>query len=164
MSKEVVKRSSKSAIILPAHAKETERNSNLLERSLNSGIVLAFNIPTAIYAQVGDAHNLPLGLIGLLGSLFAVFTIPNLSGSELEIKTFRQAINERFSKIPGLHFFANGMFHSSDGNKNIMIQMKHGKSIVYDITQPNPKDLWDKMYESETGRVVSKDFSLLSRY
>lgn len=163
MSKGIVKRSSKAEITLPAHAKETEKSSNLLERTLNSGMLLAFNVPAVVFSQVGEAHHLPLGFIALFGSLFAVFTIPNLSGVELEIKTFRQAINERFSKVPGLHFLANGTFHNTD-NKNIIIQMKHGKSIVYDITQPNPKDLWDKMYESETGRAVSKDFTLLSTY
>ena len=164
MSKEIMKRSSKTAIVLPAHAKEMENNSNLLERALNSGVFLVFNIPTVgFFAQSSEPYFSEIGLSTFLISILAIFTIPHLSGKKPEIKTIRQVVNERFSKVPGLHFFANGTFHDAD-NKNLMIQMKHGKSIVYDITQPNPKDLWDKMYESETGRVVSKDFALLSTY
>jgi hypothetical protein len=158
MSKAVVKRSSKSAISLPAHAKEIETKSNFLERAINSCMFLGINVPFIGLAQQTDSLFV-LGMSGIISAI-AVFTIPNMSGTEPEIRTIGQDINNRFAKVPGFHWFANSTFVNTDNGKNLVIKMKHGKSIIYDITQPNPKVLWDKMYESETGQSVSKDFAL----
>lgn len=164
MSKELMRKSSKSTIAIPAHAKEIETNSHFIERAINSCVLGVFNIPTIAIAQGAEGwqgvEGIMMQTICVSISLITAFTIPQFFGTEPEVKSLRQDIKSHFAKIPGLHFLVNETFTASKGGENLIIEMKHGKSTVYNITQPNPKDLWDKMYESETGQSVSKDFSL----
>lgn len=160
MSKSIEKYSSK-AVAIPAHAKEIEITTNFLERAINTGQIALLNLPTWM-PLVSDANGSLTGsLIGFAGSMLMALTIPQLVGTEPVTNNLRQNLKSRLARVPLLHLFANETFAFNKNGKDMIVKMTFGKSVVYDITQPNPKDLWDKMYESEIGNSVYEDFALL---
>lgn len=161
MSKNVEKYSAKE-VSIPAHAKEIETNNYFIERSVNTGVFFLFNLPTFLPLINSDvSFSLVTSILGFVGFLGASLTIPTMGGTDVTPNTPREAMAVRFAKVPLLHLCANNTFTYKDSGEDQIIATKHGKTVIYDVTQPNPKDLWDKMYESETGNSVHEDFVLL---
>lgn len=160
MSKSIEKHSTKT-LEIPAHAKEIDVTTNFLERAVNTGAITLLNFPSWVPLVSDASFTMGGSIAGIVGSMLVAFTIPQMSGKGMDIKTTKEALNERLSKVPLFHLFANHTFQSKSEGKDVIVKMKRGKAFIYDITQPNPKDLWDKMYESETGHSPENDFILL---
>lgn len=163
MSKSIEKRSA-TAVSIPAHSKELETNNYVIERTINTGIFALFNSPTILPFISSDVNfSLVSSIIGFVAFLGVSLTIPTMGGTELTPETKREALMARFAKVPLLNLFANGTYieKDKDSGEDFIINMKRGNVVIYDITQPNPKDLWDKMYESETGNSVHNDLAML---
>lgn len=160
MSKSLVKQGSKE-IVIPAHATEVASDNHALERIINTGVMSVFNLPTLLPLFTDVQVAVGPSTLGFMGFLLCALTIPTMSGTHPETKTFREGLNVQMAKVPVLNLFANQTFAAKVDDKDVIVKMKYGNSVIYDVTQPNPKELWDKMYESETGSNVHDDLALV---
>lgn len=161
---------SKEIAILPPDAVLLEESDGKLARIANGfGIALA-SAPLTMFYGMDFALNGPLWtytgammmVIIFVGSPFEVKGIPkldNVIGSKEEAKLalvkipfIGKRINARIETTAGL---------DADGKpiKQITV-IRNGKSSVYGVDTTDPKDIWDKLYEKETGKPIESSIAL----
>lgn len=164
MSKEIEKHQKIKDLVIPAHAKKITTVKHLGVRTINGFLLAGLNgVPLAAFA-ISDVFRPEVTGIAAVMSLLLAFTAPNEEPSLPNANSFKGNFINQLSKIPLLHLFANGISEATSDGKKYLLETKQGKLTVYETTEPNPKELWDKMYESATGKPLASDLAMLKAY
>lgn len=161
---------SKEIAIIPPDAILLEESSGKRERLINGfGMALA-SAPLTMFYGMDFALNGPLWtytgammmVIIFAGSPFEVKGIPkldNVIGSREEAKLALVKIPFIGKRINASIETTAGLDTNGKPIKRITV-IRNGKSSVYGVDTTDPKDIWDKLYQKETGKSIESSIAL----
>lgn len=163
---------SKELATIPPNAVLVEEYSGIGPK-IYHGILLSIgSFPaTAFYGMGLDGSFGDLTMPIVMGSLFTMlffvaspFEIEGIQ--ETEAKNFKQFLKLRLAKFPLLSNFVNEDVewtktdhYGIEKDQKRLTVVRKGKVSVYNLSEIDPKEIWDRMYKKEIGEDITKSIA-----
>lgn len=158
---------SKELALIPANAELIEEYKDTGDKIRNTTLFLISSIPaTGFYGMGLDGSfgdlTMPIAMGWMLMMLIYAASPFEIKGiHETETKSFKQFLKLRLVKFPIVSQFINEDiewtetdYYGIEKDQKRLTVVRKGKVSVYNLPTIDPKAIWDRMYQEETGEAI----------
>lgn len=158
---------SKDLALIPANAELIEKYKDTGNKISNTALLLVSSIPaTGFYGMGLDGSfgdlTMPIAMGWILMLVTYALSPFEIKGiNETETKDFKQFLKLRLVKFPIVCRFINEDiewtetdYYGIEKDQKRLTVVRKGKVSVYNLPEIDPKAIWDRMYQQETGEAI----------